>query len=88
MARTPPLTDFAVILHERDNVATALVDVPPGDYAPTLTVPEEIPAGFKLAVAPIGSGQKIYKYGYVIGVAREDIQPGRCVHVHNMASLV
>ncbi len=89
------LTDYVIILSDKDNVATALVDLPAGDYAfgsgenqATITVLEEIKAGFKLALSDIDKGESIYKYGYVIGLATVDIEKGRCVHVHNLISSV
>ncbi|MHC4539791.1 MAG: hypothetical protein ACYS74_08425 [Planctomycetota bacterium] len=42
----------------------------------------------KLALSNIVEGERIYKYGYVIGLAQMDIKAGHCVHVHNMSSLV
>lgn len=95
MTETQNLADYAVVLHGNDNVATALVDVPPGRYEcvrddrrTTLCVPDLIRAGFKLALSDVGRGERIYKYGYVIGLATMNIEVGRCVHVHNMSSLV
>jgi hypothetical protein len=87
--------DYAVVLSDKDNVATALVDLPAGDYVlgsgagqAAITVPEDIRAGFKLALSDIGKGEQIYKYGYLIGLATEDIEKGHCVHVHNLISSV
>lgn len=89
------LTDYTVILSDKDNVATALVDLPAGDYMlgsgageAAITVPEDIRAGFKLALSDIGKGESIYKYGYLIGLATEDIEKGNRVHVHNLISSV
>ena len=89
------LTDSAVVLSERDNVATALVDLPAGAYLldtgenqTEIDVPEDIGAGFKLALSDIGEGEPICKYGYVIGLATQDIKKGHCVHVHNLISAV
>ncbi len=89
------LTDYIIILSDKDNVATALVDLPAGDYMSgsgenqtSITVLEDIKAGFKLALSDIGKGESIYKYGYVIGLATEDIEKGRYVHVHNLISSV
>ncbi|MBL7185991.1 MAG: UxaA family hydrolase [Phycisphaerae bacterium] len=89
------LEDYAVILSDKDNVATALVDLPAGDYMlgsgsdqPAITVPEDIKGGFKLALSDIDKGGPIYKYGYLIGLATEDIAKGNCVHVHNLISSV
>ena len=39
-----------------------------------ITVPEDIRAGFKLAISDIVKGEQIYKYGYLIGLATEDIE--------------
>lgn len=85
--------DYAVILSDKDNVATALVDLPAGDYMlgsdeAAITVPEDIKAGFKLALSNVRRGESIYKYGYVIGLATEDIEKGEYVHVHNLISSV
>ena len=89
------LADYVIILSDKDNVATAMVDLPAGDYMfgsdenqTTITVLEDIKAGFKLALSDIGKGESIYKYGYVIGLATADIEKGRYVHVHNLISSV
>ena len=89
------LTDYVIILSDKDNVATALVNLQAGDYLfgsgenqTTITVLEDIRAGFKLALSGIGKAEPIYKYGYVIGLATVDIEKGLCVHVHNLISLV
>ncbi|MHC4581017.1 MAG: UxaA family hydrolase [Planctomycetota bacterium] len=89
------LAEYAVILSDKDNVATALVDLPAGDYVlgsgadeAAITVDQDIRAGFKVALSDIGKGDSIYKYGYLIGLATEDIAKGTCVHVHNLISSV
>jgi len=89
------LEDYAVILSDKDNVATALVDLPAGDYMlgsaaskAAISVGQDIRAGFKVALSDIRKGERIYKYGYVIGVATQDIVGGTCVHVHNLISSV
>ena len=91
----PNLEDYAVVLSDKDNVATALVDLPAGDYVlgsgageVAISVPEDIRAGFKLALSDIVKGEKIYKYGYLVGLATEGIAKGNCVHVHNLISSV
>ncbi len=89
------LADYAIILSGKDNVATALVDLPAGNYISSsgesrtkITVPEDISAGFKLALSDIRKAEPVYKYGYVSGLAKTDIKKGRCVHVHNLVSSV
>lgn len=95
MSRCRNLEEYAVILSEKDNVATALIDLPAGDYifgsgesGTTVTVLEDIRAGFKLALSDIGKAEPIFKYGYVIGLAKVDIKKGHCVHIHNLISAV
>ena len=89
------------LLHPKDNVATALVDLAPGTVVARDDVPggagqaaapaqievrTAIPFGHKIALAPIGRGQPVIKYGEVIGLASADIEPGEHVHVHNVES--
>lgn len=88
---------LAITADPKDNVATVFSnDVKPGvvvnvhDKAGTIDpipVHEEIPFGHKLALCPIPAGEKIVKYGEVIGVSDTDIQRGDYVHVHNMKAL-
>ncbi|MBR2337211.1 MAG: altronate dehydratase [Clostridia bacterium] len=63
-----------LIIDKKDNVAV------------TLTGEGNIPAGHKLALRDISRGEKIIKYGEVIGVAKEDIKSGEWVHVNNVKS--
>ncbi len=84
-----------IIIHPKDNVATALVAADAGD---TINIAAEgqsdiqiklvdsILSGHKVAVQPIAKGQSIIKYGYEIGKATKDILPGEYVHIHNVES--
>ena len=42
----------------------------------------------KYACRDIKKGEEIVKYGFPIGVAKEDIKEGEKVHVHNIRSLL
>jgi len=85
----------AIGLHEKDNVATALRDIPAGEEAlvglldTTLKVliHEAIPYGHKFAVKGIVKGDEIFKYGEVIGRATSDIPLGTHAHIQNIESL-
>lgn len=95
MSQCLNLADYAVILSEKDNVATALIDLPAGDYifssgesGTTVTVSEDIRAGFKMALSDISKSEPVFKYGYVIGLAMVDIKKGHCVHIHNLISSI
>lgn len=82
------------MLNERDNVATALMDL---EAATTLEVERvgrslkvklarAVPFGHKFSLAEIRAGEQVIKYGEVIGTATEPIHPGDYVHIHNVAS--
>lgn len=86
----------AIVIDERDNVATALVPLEAG--APTTirlrgsvvdgpVVRDKIPPGHKFALTRIRKDGYVIKYGEVIGKAMRDIDPGEHVHVHNVVSL-
>jgi hypothetical protein len=80
----------ALIISERDNVATALEALEPGRHVTLgpieLTIRERIPHGHKVALAGIAVGQPVVKYGSPIGLATADIPAGAHVHTHNLAS--
>lgn len=46
----------------------------------------DIPAGHKVAIAPIKAGEDIIKYGFPIGHAKVEIAVGEHVHSHNVKS--
>ena len=86
----------AIVLDPRDNVATALVELGPGDEVELSIAPEglvvvsivdPIPFGHKFALADVASGEVIVKYGEIIGRSTAAIRRGAHVHVHNVASI-
>ena len=85
-----PTAENAVIhLHPADNVAIARVALSPGQElrvdGRTIRVEDAVAAGHKIALAPIGADESIFRYGQRIGRARLRIEPGRHVHTHNVA---
>jgi altronate dehydratase len=80
----------AIVISERDNVATALEPLEAGrtiDVAGSpLAVIETIPRGHKVALRAIGAGEIVVKYGSAIGHASCDIAGGTHVHTHNVVS--
>lgn len=83
-------------LHDKkDNVAVALEELEPEDTIVVsksgkekkISVKEDIPFGHKVALEDIDSGGKVIKYGELIGVAKNKIEAGKHVHVHNLRSL-
>ena len=82
----------ALMLTDKDNVATSLGDVESGadvrvrlgKEVRKVKALEKIPYGFKIAVADIAKGSDVTKYGESIGVASKAIKQGQLVHVHNI----
>ncbi|HLH55063.1 MAG TPA: altronate dehydratase family protein, partial [Verrucomicrobiae bacterium] len=78
----------ALILHNADNVAVLKAAVKPGDElldgSRELTIGQSIGPGHKIALVEIPRGGAVWKYGQLIGHAREPISPGEHVHGHNL----
>ena len=83
------------LVHEEvDNVGVAVEDIPegvastgrfrdqPGELE--VTVSEPVKLGHKVALRDIAAGDEVVEYGVAIGRATQDIQPGQCVHTHNL----
>lgn len=75
-------------IHENDNVAVAIETIPAGTSVEVsgenVISNMEIPAGHKMALRDIKAGEQVIKYGCPIGNAKEDIQKGDWIHVHNV----
>jgi hypothetical protein len=84
----------AALLHPRDDVATALIDLPAGTRVTlasgetrcTVAIAEPIAAGHKFAVHAVDKGWRVRKYGEYIGRMTRDVGPGEWVHVHNLST--
>ncbi|MDA4122376.1 MAG: UxaA family hydrolase [Thaumarchaeota archaeon] len=90
-----PERPSAVIISEKDNVATALrtlqagekVRLARGELELEVKLTEGVIPGHKFAISKIARGEHIIKFGEVIGAATADIRVGAHVHTHNVASL-
>lgn len=75
-------------IHEKDNVAVAIETIVKGTVIEVngqqIIANSDIPAGHKIALCRIQEGESIIKYGYAIGNAKQTIQKGDWVHVHNI----
>jgi altronate hydrolase len=84
------LSQVAVHLRPEDNTAVAARHLPVGasmQYnGDTLTLPQRIALGHKIALRRINEGEAVTKYGQIIGFASKDIEPGEWVHVHNVSA--
>lgn len=75
-----------IVINPGDSVGVALVPLKKGELAEGVTLIEDIEKGHKFALKEIKTGEKVIKYGEVIGRATADIKPGEHIHSHNMAT--
>lgn len=89
IAKLPTAENSAIRLHASDNVAIARVPLNPGQKLNVAGIAVEVldavPAGHKVAIAPVQPGERVRRYGQAIGVAKTEIPVGRHVHTHNLA---
>jgi len=85
----------AIMIKEKDNVATALRDIRKGetisvgigDQTKEISIINTIPYGHKFAIKDISKGENILKYGEIMGRATQDIAVGAHAHIQNIESL-
>lgn len=85
----------ALVMDDKDHVATALKDLKAGESVTyrnglevfSLTLVDAVPFGHKIAITEIAEGSDVRKYGEVIGRASVAIQVGQHVHVHNVEGI-
>jgi altronate dehydratase small subunit len=84
----------AIVLNPEDNVATLIdrggeadtkVELR-GEKQGQVTLRQAIPFGHKVALADMGAGDSVVKYGKEIGETTGAIGVGEHVHVHNVDS--
>src|SRR6202011_1841197 len=73
-------------LNRSDDVVIACQDPAGGTRLDEydLTVRNAVPAGHKVAIRDVASGQPVRRYSQIIGFASEPISAGEHVHVHNL----
>jgi altronate dehydratase small subunit len=86
----------AMRINPKDNTGTTLEEIKAGDTVSLtsksgqvegeITAQQAVPFGHKLALTDIGKGEKVFKYGEVMGLATKPINKGDYVHVHNVES--
>lgn len=89
------MSKIGIIANEKDNVATVVSSIEPGNYISIeiatsenldIEAKNKIPSFHKVALVNIKKGDPIIKYGEIIGQATKDIYKGNYVHVHNVES--
>ena len=85
---TCAITDVALVLNPRDDVAIAKKEIPAGtvleDARGRIEVRQDIRPGHKVARHARRTGEEVRRYGQVIGFATRDIAVGDHVHTQNL----
>jgi altronate hydrolase len=80
----------AVRIHPTDDVAVAVRALPAGTVVEVdgarVTLADDVPAGHKIALRALRAGEPVRKYGYAIGAVTADVEAGRWLHAHNLAT--
>jgi len=84
----------AIVIDEKDNVATALkpfrrgtkVSVEVQGRIEKVTLMSDVPMGHKFALKNMEEGEAVIKYGEPIGQSIVKITRGEHVHIHNVVS--
>ncbi|MBL8210185.1 MAG: altronate dehydratase [Bryobacterales bacterium] len=88
IAPTPTAQNAVILLHPKDNVGIARASLPAGQEVEVdgraITLLDPVPAGHKVSLRPIASGDRVYRYGQDIGQATATLEPGRWMHTHNV----
>ena len=82
------MNNNALKVNPRDNVVIAIRQIVCGedivvDGVKLLSAAEDVAASHKIALIDIKAGGVVLRYGEPIVQARDDIQKGQWVHVHN-----
>ena len=81
-------SDKIILIDEKDNVVVAKIKLNKGQkILENIKIKNNIKIGFKIAIKNLQKGEKIIKYGEVIGVATQKIYEGELVHTHNVDGL-
>ena len=82
--------DRLLLLAEADNVMVTRASLKSGDLVSLdgtrVRMSSDVPPGFKVARRDLAPGDKVLKYGAIIGSATAIIRRGDVVHLHNMKS--
>lgn len=85
----------ALVMDERDHVATAIKDLEAGqrvtylkqEQVYELVLLDAIAFGHKIAIANMAPGTDVRKYGEIIGRTTVEVLAGQHVHVHNVEGI-
>lgn len=85
-----PAAPRLLLMAPEDNCLIARMPLAAGEVleidGTPVTLPEAIPLGYKVARHAIKAGEKVLRYGAIIGTVSADVAPGAMLHTHNLVS--
>jgi len=84
-------TPNMIVISPDDNVGVVIREAAVGDTLEgsdgrCIEATAEIPKNHKVALVEISKGDRVIKYGEVIGIATEQVEQGGWIHTHNLRS--
>ena len=87
---TPAQAGSLLLMSREDNCLIARVDLKAGDVVAIdgcpVTLPGNVHLGHKVARRDLAPGEKVVRYGAIIGTATAPIAIGAHIHTHNLES--
>jgi hypothetical protein len=85
-----PAAPRLLLMSPEDNCLIARTPLDAGEAlqidGASVTLPESVPLGYKVARRALMAGDKVLRYGAVIGTVTADVAPGAMLHTHNLVS--
>ncbi len=79
-----------LLMSPEDNCLIARTQLAAGETlaidGAAVTLAEDIPLGYKVARTALHPGDKVVRYGALIGSVTAEVAPGAMLHTHNLAS--
>lgn len=93
MLKSDKATRKTLKVHSDDNVVVSIFALSSGEVintespsAQSFRLKQDVPAGHKIAICNIKKNEHVYKYGFSIGKATQDIAIGEHIHSHNLST--
>ena len=88
--RPAPEAPRLLLMSPEDNCLIARTALSAGERVEidgaAVTLPEAVPLGYKVARTALRPGDKVLRYGALIGSVTTEVAAGAMLHTHNLAS--
>lgn len=85
-----PAAARLLLMSPEDNCLIARTPLEAGEAleidGASVVMPQSVPLGYKVARRALKAGEKVLRYGAIIGTVTADVAPGAMLHTHNLVS--